>query len=105
MTCKFQIMLLIALWAAPLLAAVIPAISESIRDELRRRDGATTLVLMLLIVAATLSVGRAIADKGGSVPTNQPPAAVSPAGRINLYRVEADGRMVPLDASIRRANP
>lgn len=109
MTAHKWMMIVLALYAASLLAAWLPGMIRRMgdlwRNEMRRENGVTTLVLLLLIAVCTLSVGEAIASKGGGGPTNHPPASVSVPGRINLYSAGEDGHLVPLDAMIREFEP
>lgn len=99
---KGYIILLIVLWSAPLLAWLLPAASVRLVAGFRHRDLAAP-IFMLLAISAALYAFPSSASKGG---TNPPPAATSSAvGRIRLYHVDADGRLVPLDARIREVTP
>ena len=94
---KYWIMLIIALYAVPLLAVwarhFASELGTSMRD--RGRAGETTLFILLALAAACYAFPSS-ADKGG--PTN-PPATVR--GVIRLYHEDATGRLVPLDAKIK----
>lgn len=100
---KIQIVLLIALWAAPLLAWSLPRIAAA-HSGLWRGGGARETLFLLAAIAAAAWSSPSSASKSG--PTNEPPPAASaPAGRINLFYEDASGRLVPLGADIREAPP
>jgi hypothetical protein len=101
---KAQTLILIALWAAPLLAFTLPRLAAAL-SALWRSRSPSAAAFALLALAACLYAYPSSADKGGGE-TNVPPAAPSaPAGQIRLYREDASGRLVPLGAGIREVRP
>ena len=100
---KGYVILVIALWCAPVLAFALPRLAASL-ERLRRAGGEGTAFVLLIIAACVYAVPSA-ASKGG---TNEPPPVESPyvpSGRIMLYVEDASGRLVPLGADIREVAP
>lgn len=101
----FYIAVVMLLWTLPLLAWAVPRIVDAQRDAIRAMSGATFVFMLLLVAAFTLSVGRAIADKGGEGggggETNTPPVACrGEVSVINLVE-RGTGRLVPVSTPIK----
>lgn len=90
------------LWSLPVLAWAVPRVVDAQRDAIRSMGGATFVLMMMLVAFLTVTVGRAIADKGGGTETNEPPAACVPSVQV-INLIERDGgRLVPVGVSIKR---
>jgi hypothetical protein len=103
MSHPFYTALILILWTSALLACWLPALARHIAQAWRARSDAATAFILLAIAAAVYAFPSR-AEKGG--PTNPPPPAIiQPEGVIRLYHEDASGRLVPLGAQIRKANP
>ena len=98
MTAKtIELALVFSMLAVTAAAWILPAVVSAL-ESLR---GPEKTAFILLALAAAFYAHPSSAEKSG--PTNPPPAAAAPAGRISLYVAGPDGRLIPLGAGIRRA--
>ena len=90
--------LVIVPWIIVLLVYAGPALARSLSAACRRlrSQGWAALALAALALAAATLYG------GGKGSTNEPPVIPpSVSGKIRLYREDASGKLVPLDAKMR----